>query len=93
VARPRVTLAVRVAIGVVTWLVLVFLAILTWDDFVEATGDTLNECDRGTCGALGEFTDDHPLILFTLILVGTAIPAVAAGWLCGRLLRRRDSSA
>jgi hypothetical protein len=61
------------------------LAVTIWDDFVEATGDTVSECDRGKCGALGEFTDDRPLILLLLFLAGTAIPALAIGWLLGRL--------
>lgn len=84
--RRRVTLAV--GLSVVTWLMLVYVAIQTWEDFVEATGDTLDECDRGRCGVLGEFTDDHPLILLLLILAGAAIPALAIGWFSGWRFRR-----
>jgi hypothetical protein len=83
--RERVMLAVRLFVGVAVWFVLLYLGIMIWDDFVEATGDTVSECDRGKCGALGEFTDDHPLILLLLFLAGTAIPALAIGWLLARL--------
>jgi hypothetical protein len=89
-ARRRVPLAVRLAGGIMMWLVLLYLAVETWDEFVEATGDTLDECDRGRCGALGEFTDDHPLILLSLFLAGAAIPAAALTWLLGRLFHSSD---
>lgn len=84
--RQRVMLAVKLLVGVAVWFILLYLGVTLWDDFVEATGDTVSECDRGKCGALGEFTDDHPLILFLLFLAGTAIPALAIGWLLGRLV-------
>jgi hypothetical protein len=80
-------LAVRLGVGIVVWLLAVYLEFQMWDDFVEATGDTLDECDRGECGALGEFTDNHPLILFLLLAAAAAIPAVATAWLLGRAAR------
>lgn len=79
--------ATMLAVGVVTWLVLLVFAVVNWDDFVEVTGDTVDECDRGTCGALGEFTDDHELILFVLLVAGAAIPAGAIGLFLHRLFR------
>jgi hypothetical protein len=80
-------LAVRLGVGIVVWLLAVYLEFQMWDDFVEATGDTLDECDRGECGALGEFTDNHPLILFLLLAAAAAIPAVPTAWLLGRAAR------
>jgi hypothetical protein len=84
-------LAVRLVVGVGVWFVLLCLGVTLWDDFVEATGETVSECDRGKCGALGEFTHDHPLILLLLFLAGTAIPALAIGWLLGRLFRSSNA--
>jgi hypothetical protein len=84
----RMRLWIGVTSGTVTWLSLLYVTVFAWDDFVEATGDTTVECDRGRCGALGEFTDDHPFILLLLFLVGTAVPAAAIGWWVSRLLRR-----
>jgi len=86
---PQRVTALTVGTGIVVWLLLVYVSVVTWDEFVKATGDTLDECDRGTCGALGEFTDDHPALLFSLILAGAAIPASALAWLLGRLIRSR----
>lgn len=77
-------------VAIAVWLGLLCLAVLTWDDFVEATGDTVDECDRGRCGALGEFTDDHPLALLLLLTAGAAIPAVGTAWLLGRLFHGRQ---
>jgi hypothetical protein len=74
---------------VLTWLGLLVVAVWTWDDFVVATGDTLDECDRGECGTLGEFTDEHPWLLFLLLAGGAAIPAA----LVARLVRRRSRTA
>jgi hypothetical protein len=71
----------------IAWLVLLFLAVVMWEDFVEATGDTLDECDRGRCGTLGEFPDDHPSILFGLLALGAVIAATAIAWAVGRLFR------
>jgi hypothetical protein len=53
----------------------------------QATGDTIDECDRGKCGALGEFTNNHPLLLLTLFVAGAAILAVALALLLGRPFR------
>jgi hypothetical protein len=72
---------------VVVWVLLMEAAVFGWPDFVEATGDTTSECDRGTCGALGEFTSDHPSTLFSLFAAGAAVPAAVIAWLLGRLLR------
>ena len=85
---PQRRTLLALAAGLVAWVSLLLVVFATWDDFVRATGDTLDECDRGTCGALGEFTDDRPGTLFVLFLVGTGIPAGAIAWFVRRLIRR-----
>lgn len=81
------------AVALALWLVLLYATAVKWDEFVRATGDTLGECNRGTCGALGEFSDDHPGALFLLFAIGTAIPAALIARLVHyRLLSRYSSS-
>jgi hypothetical protein len=77
-------------IGAAVWLVLLYVAATNWADFVDATGDTTSECDRGKCGTLGEFTSDHSLVLFLLMAAGTAIPAALLAWVVSRLERSRS---
>lgn len=89
---PRRITLLALAAGLLAWVSLLLVVFATWDDFVGATGDTLDECDRGTCGALGEFTDDRPGTLFILFLVGTGIPAGATAWLVRRLIQRRPGT-
>ena len=80
------TIAVRFAVGVVLWAALVYLVVDRWDQVVEATGGSTHDCHyvESDCGALGEFTEAHPLILLSLIVAAAAIPAAATVWLLAR---------
>jgi hypothetical protein len=85
--RARMRLLIGFAVGVLVWLALMWIALITWEPFVEATGDTLDECDRGQCGALGEFTEAHPGLLFLGLAVVAAVPAAMFAWLLNRVFR------
>jgi hypothetical protein len=87
------TIAVRLAVGMMTWAVLVYLVVDRWDQLVEATGGSTHDCHypENDCGVLGEFAAAHPLILLLLVLAATAIPAAAVTWLLGRLFRSLDA--
>jgi hypothetical protein len=87
------TIAVRLAVGIMTWAALVYLVVDRWDQLVEATGGSTHDCHYAgnDCGVLGEFTEAHPLILLLLMLAGAAIPAAAVTWLLGRLFRSLDA--
>ena len=70
-----------VALTVVLWIAsLVGLAALTL-----ATGGSFTECDRGDCGALGEFAMDATWPLVPVVLFA------AAGVVTWLVLRRRSS--
>jgi hypothetical protein len=86
------TIAVRLAVVIMTWAVLAYLVVDRWDRFVEATGGSTHDCHYAgnDCGVLGEFTEAHPLILISLIVAATAIPAAGVTWLLGRLFRSMD---
>jgi len=43
---PQRVTALTVGMGIVVWLLLVYVSVVTWDEFVKATGDTLDECER-----------------------------------------------
>jgi hypothetical protein len=86
------TIAVRLAVGIMTCAALVYLVVDRWDRFVEATGGATHDCHYAgnDCGVLGEFTEAHPLILLSVIVAATAIPAAGVTWLLGRLFRSLD---
>lgn len=86
------TIAVRLAVGIMTWAALVYLVVDRWDPLVEATGGSTHDCHYAgnDCGVLGEFTDAHPLILLSLIVVAAAIPAAGIIWSMSRLFRPFD---
>jgi hypothetical protein len=82
------TTAVGVAVGIMTWAALVYLVVDRWEQLVQATGGSTHDCNLAgnDCGALGEFTEAHPLILLGLIVGAAAIPAAATVWLLSRFL-------
>jgi hypothetical protein len=85
------TVAASSGIGVTIWAALFYLVADRWDNFVEATGGTTAECGPGSnCGALGEFTEAHPVVLLSFMLIGTAVPAIVFAWSIGRGLRFLD---
>lgn len=85
------TIAVKFAVGIMIWLGLFYLAVDRWNEFVEATGGNTGDCGRGSdCGALGELTEAHPLILVLLLLAAAAVPAAAITSSLGRFLRSFD---
>ena len=86
------TIAVRLAVGIMTWAALVYLVVDRWDELVEATGGSTHDCHypENDCGVLGEFAEAHPLIVLSLIVAAAAIPAAAIVWSFNRLLRSLD---
>ena len=87
------TIAVRFAVGVMTWSALVYLlADRWWERVVEATGGSTHDCHypENDCGVLGEFAESHPLILLSLIVAAAAIPAAAVIWSMSRLFHTLD---
>jgi hypothetical protein len=82
------TIAVRVAVGLMIWSALVYLAAdRWWVRLVEATGGSTHDCHypENACGVLGEFAEAHPLILLILVVSSAAIPAAAAALLLTRV--------
>ena len=48
--------------------------IVGWFKLIDLTGGETSECDRGDCGALGEFTFARwPLFLLAVFAVATAL--------------------
>ena len=43
-----------------------------WGALIEATGGSTSECDRGDCGALGEFTMETTWPLIVVVFVALA---------------------
>jgi len=48
--------------------------------FAEAREGDISECDRGQCGTLGEFLDDHDLLAVSVLALVAALPAAVLLW-------------
>jgi hypothetical protein len=70
-----------VAVAAALWLA-VFLAIgngVVW--VIQAYEEnSASECDRGECGTLGEFVDDHSLVFVIAVGLAALLPSAALLW-------------
>ena len=75
-------LGLFLTISVVSFVVLWFLWVLV----IVSSGGSLDECDRGYCGALGEWSYAHGIIVNAVI---AAVALLAAYFVAKNAARRR----
>ena len=80
------TLLRALAFLLLTLVAFVLLAV-AWLALIQVSGGSFVECDRGECGALGEFTTGAGFPVVALALL--ALAASFAWWVARRLGRRR----